>query len=691
VHRHSWPTRRELTSEVFEYLEGLYNRTRRHSRLGMLSPADCEAAHPPLAHAGAREICAQPSVAHSTTTTTFRLYTQVQPCPDDRGNSKAPPTLTGMPTHIGTTASDAMRLAELARQAYDEGLSPHGGFLPPEIPLTSLPGPLARYVEICRELPGHYNAPDAHVKPWLGEQLRGGGADEIEQVSALTVPQCHLLMTVVGLLAHAYRWDSSPPRPEERLRTSVELPDRLAAMWWHVSRRLGVPCVGSLYHFVLSNWRLRSRPEGGRYANGELAGENLELAFHYLQPPADREERAMFISIVESEARGAEALRAIVALLSAAAREDVHQTTYLLDKLRTEIAAMSHVFATRIRKQHLKSDTFLTLIQPTHVWGLPEARPRGLPATDVPGSREPAGTRPLDGASGSQTPTRQAIDTILGLQRGSPTGQLILKSRAYLLPEHRRFLGALDDASQVVRGFVERAARPPMTELFNECVQSVQRWRKMHQKRGALYLRGETAEAASGYTSVSGAVRPEAAADPAHHFEEAMQQRLDETTAALFGADEMRPHTVEAAFMYLTPDDRTALLAAAGSRRYAEDEVVLEEGARRHGLFIIREGAVRVSPRHAPGQIVAYLEEGELFGEMSFLENAAATADVIADVPCRIDVVEREAIYELLADRPGFAGRFFQSLATLLSVRLRRTSALLDAAHKMPSGSEPAS
>src|SRR5215211_897571 len=338
-----------------------------------------------------------------------------------------------MPAEIGTSSSDPLRLAEAARRAYDEGLTRHGGFLPPEVPLASLPGPLGRYVEICRELPGHYHGPDAHVRPWLAERLSVGGPDEIEQTGALAEPQCHLLMTVLGLLAHAYRWDSSPPRPEERRRTGLELPDRLATLWWHVSRRLRVPCVGSLYHFVLSNWRLRSRPEGGRYANGEVAGANLELAFHYLLPPADREERTLFTSFVESEARGAEALRAIVALLSAAAREDAHQTIYLLDKLRTEIAAISHAFATAIRKQHLKSDTFLTLIQPTHVWGLPEPRPRSLQATDLSGSSEPPGTRPLDGASGSQTPIMQAIDAILGLQRRSHTGQLILKGRAYLL------------------------------------------------------------------------------------------------------------------------------------------------------------------------------------------------------------------------------------------------------------------
>jgi putative transposase len=42
VHRQSWPIRRELTCEVFEYIEGFYNRTRRHSTLGYLSPADYE-------------------------------------------------------------------------------------------------------------------------------------------------------------------------------------------------------------------------------------------------------------------------------------------------------------------------------------------------------------------------------------------------------------------------------------------------------------------------------------------------------------------------------------------------------------------------------------------------------------------------------------------------------------------------
>ena len=42
VYRHSWPTRAAARSAIFEYIEAFYNRERRHSTLGNLSPADYE-------------------------------------------------------------------------------------------------------------------------------------------------------------------------------------------------------------------------------------------------------------------------------------------------------------------------------------------------------------------------------------------------------------------------------------------------------------------------------------------------------------------------------------------------------------------------------------------------------------------------------------------------------------------------
>jgi putative transposase len=42
IHRRAWPTKADARTAVFEYIETFYNRRRRHSRLGMLSPADFE-------------------------------------------------------------------------------------------------------------------------------------------------------------------------------------------------------------------------------------------------------------------------------------------------------------------------------------------------------------------------------------------------------------------------------------------------------------------------------------------------------------------------------------------------------------------------------------------------------------------------------------------------------------------------
>jgi putative transposase len=47
IRRQSWPSRAELRTAVFDYIEIFYNATRRHSTLGMLSPAEFEKITPP--------------------------------------------------------------------------------------------------------------------------------------------------------------------------------------------------------------------------------------------------------------------------------------------------------------------------------------------------------------------------------------------------------------------------------------------------------------------------------------------------------------------------------------------------------------------------------------------------------------------------------------------------------------------
>ena len=42
VHRRSFATRADARTAIFDYIEGFYNRTRRHSALGYQSPLDYE-------------------------------------------------------------------------------------------------------------------------------------------------------------------------------------------------------------------------------------------------------------------------------------------------------------------------------------------------------------------------------------------------------------------------------------------------------------------------------------------------------------------------------------------------------------------------------------------------------------------------------------------------------------------------
>jgi hypothetical protein len=68
VHGRTWPTKAELRTEVFEYIEIFFNRRRRHSTLGFLSPEQFET------------ITRPPSSKRTATRLT-------RPCPPNRGNS----------------------------------------------------------------------------------------------------------------------------------------------------------------------------------------------------------------------------------------------------------------------------------------------------------------------------------------------------------------------------------------------------------------------------------------------------------------------------------------------------------------------------------------------------------------------------------------------------------------------------
>lgn len=130
-------------------------------------------------------------------------------------------------------------------------------------------------------------------------------------------------------------------------------------------------------------------------------------------------------------------------------------------------------------------------------------------------------------------------------------------------------------------------------------------------------------------------------------------------------------------FQFLTSEDRHLFESKAERRIYAADESILAEGSTEQAIFLIRRGTVRVERDHlGSGVPFARLEAGEVFGEMSFLENTGASASVVADERVEVDVIDGPHVQALLVSVPGLATRFYQSLAVALSARLRQTSYL---------------
>jgi len=126
---------------------------------------------------------------------------------------------------------------------------------------------------------------------------------------------------------------------------------------------------------------------------------------------------------------------------------------------------------------------------------------------------------------------------------------------------------------------------------------------------------------------------------------------------------------------FLEPAEESALLAAAPVKSFATGDLVLDQNVKLRALFVIDEGAVRVERKDGDRTTtLAILGPGEFFGEMSFIDGAATSARVVANVPTRLRAIDTMIVDNLSEVDPTFGSRLYRSLAAILVERLRLTS-----------------
>lgn len=128
-------------------------------------------------------------------------------------------------------------------------------------------------------------------------------------------------------------------------------------------------------------------------------------------------------------------------------------------------------------------------------------------------------------------------------------------------------------------------------------------------------------------------------------------------------------------FQLLNFDETLALANLFQRQSVKKGDVIIEENALGQALYLIQSGQVGVfKGEGASREAIATLGAGELFGEMSLIENELTSASVVALEPAVLLVIRRKDFEELLAGNKDIALKVYRTFCNTLSERLRRTS-----------------
>lgn len=123
---------------------------------------------------------------------------------------------------------------------------------------------------------------------------------------------------------------------------------------------------------------------------------------------------------------------------------------------------------------------------------------------------------------------------------------------------------------------------------------------------------------------------------------------------------------------YLTPADASLLRNKAQLARVQAGQFLIREGKPPVGMFLIRSGKVSVQrDLHGHAMTIADFGAGTILGESAMLRPTEASASVIAMEETDAYVFTPERMAPLFESDPALFGRFFQSIAWIISRRLR--------------------
>ncbi len=140
-------------------------------------------------------------------------------------------------------------------------------------------------------------------------------------------------------------------------------------------------------------------------------------------------------------------------------------------------------------------------------------------------------------------------------------------------------------------------------------------------------------------------------------------------------------------FKNLTFDETAVLAGLFTPKSFPKGAILLEQDAIGENLYLIEKGRAQVVKSDGNSeQMLADLGPGEIFGEMSLIEDRLTSASVKAKEAVTCLVLSKTNLKHLMESNPRFALKVFQAFCYALSERLRKTTGDLFAARKAGGG-----
>ncbi len=132
----------------------------------------------------------------------------------------------------------------------------------------------------------------------------------------------------------------------------------------------------------------------------------------------------------------------------------------------------------------------------------------------------------------------------------------------------------------------------------------------------------------------------------------------------------------------LSTEDRAYLRRHLTVELFTPDQFVLTQDERSNDVFFVLSGVARATIFSVDGRVIALREipAGEIFGELSAIDNAPRSASVVAIEDIEVGRLGRAQFVELVEQRPGFTWallRYFASRSRQMTERIYQFSTMI--------------